>query len=90
MLKRFWHWFTCKDMVDKEAEDSIGVCIESKCFGYRVQVYQADKDVWSFKTSTLYSFFDANAEADKIHLSTGKKTRVLEYWETNKIIKEYK
>lgn len=89
MLKRIWHWLRCEDS-NGNPESSVGVCIESKCLGYRIQVYQEDKNVWNFKSTGLYSYYDASLEAEKIHKETGKRTRVLEYWETNKIVKEYK
>ena len=88
ILKRFWHWLRCEDS-NGNPESSVGICLGSKCFGYRVQIYQKERNEWNFKSTGLYSYCDASSEAEKIYKETGKKTRVLEYWETNKIVKEF-
>lgn len=57
--------------------------------GYRVKIYNSDKKIWSMKTSALVSYADACNEAERIHKETGKSTRVVEYWEVSKSVKEF-
>lgn len=63
---------------------------KTKIIGYRVEIYQPDKKIWSMKTTGLYSYHDAYTEAEKIHKETGKHTRVQEYWEVVKTVQEFK
>lgn len=66
-----------------------GKVISINTIGYRVQIYQPDKEIWSYKTTCLYSYKDAIQEAEKIHKETGKKTRVCEYEEIVRSVKEF-
>ena len=66
-----------------------GKVIDIETIGYRVLIYQSDKEVWTFKTNGLYFFKDAVQEAEKIDKETGKKNIVCEYEEIVRSVKEF-
>ena len=89
ILRKFWNWLNWEDSNGNLKDFHLGYYLSIGVLGYRVQIYQKDKDMWTFKTTGLYSYPDACKEAEKIRNETGKKTRVLEYWELQKIVKKF-